>query len=96
MIAKTSAEVAAAAGRVRSRPATMLRAHLPVDLGARPSHTRAADRAGDDLGGRERVADVRGGEGYTVAAIASEPKPCGGRTSTTLVPSVLMIRQPPE
>jgi hypothetical protein len=31
----------------------------------------------------------------TVAATVSDPKPCGGRTSTTLVPSVLMMRQPP-
>src|SRR3954470_14278557 len=31
----------------------------------------------------------------TVAATSSEEKPCGGRTSVTLVPSVLMIRQPP-
>ena len=31
----------------------------------------------------------------TDAATVSEPNPCGGRTSTTLVPSVLMIRQPP-
>ncbi len=34
-------------------------------------------------------------EAITVAATASEPKPCGGRTSTTFGPSVLMIRQPP-
>ena len=32
----------------------------------------------------------------TDAATVSEPKPCGGRTSTTLVPSVLMMRQPPR
>ena len=31
----------------------------------------------------------------TVAATSSEEKPCGGRTSVTFVPSVLMIRQPP-
>jgi hypothetical protein len=31
----------------------------------------------------------------TVAATVSDPNPCGGRTSTTLVPSVLMMRQPP-
>jgi hypothetical protein len=31
----------------------------------------------------------------TDAATVSEPKPCGGGTSTTFVPSVLMMRQPP-
>src|SRR4051794_41519702 len=31
----------------------------------------------------------------TEAATVSEPKPCGGRTSTTRVPSVLMIPPPP-
>src|SRR3954447_7483992 len=32
----------------------------------------------------------------TDAATVSDPKPWGGRTSTTLVPRVLMIRQPPQ
>src|SRR3954451_22461265 len=31
----------------------------------------------------------------TDEATVSDPKPWGGRTSTTLVPSVLMMRQPP-
>ena len=69
--------------------------HLPVDLGARPSHPGAADRAGDDLRGRQRVADVRGGEDHG-GGDRLRAEALGGRTSTTLVPSVLMIRQPPE
>ena len=87
--------MAAAAGSVSTQPATMLRATSQLTCAPgrpTPEPVTAPETTCVVDSGYPTCEDAR----ITVAATASDPKPCGGRTSTTFVPSVFMIRQPPQ